>query len=228
MRLGWVRSQKRRLWVRRAVLLASLVLTWRYVLQPTVVSGFSMEPTLYNGDRVLVFKLINGPYPVHRLQRLDIVQCLRPGPGHELIVKRVIGLPGDKVRIVEGDVFVNGTLLREPYKHHVARWDDRAFAVFPDETRNFLLKTAQEMFARNVVDGQLVVPERSYFVLGDNRNVSQDSRSFGLIPQESVLGIVIAVTWSLDPLACQRGPEITSGGCAFRAFRTNRLLIRPL
>jgi len=128
------------------------------------VESISMQPTLYEGNFVIVNKLayrLGGP------GRGDvIVFYYPPDPEQEPYIKRVIGLPGDHLRIEAGQVYVNGILLSEPYTpvatNHGGEWD---------------------------------VPEGSLFVMGDNRNNSSDSRAWGMVPLENVIGKAFVVYW---------------------------------
>ncbi|MPZ21256.1 MAG: signal peptidase I [Luteitalea sp.] len=203
------------------------MLGWHYVAQPALLVGHSMHPTLQSGDRVLVFKLVEtavGSWG-RKLRRQDIVQCRNPGAPQHLLIKRLIGLPGDRLTIRDRRVFINDVVLDEPYKRHDSRWMDQSDAVFPDETRNVLAPTAFTMFDTWVRDGYLVVPPEHYFVLGDNRSTSQDSRLFGMVASDDILGVVVLVAWSFDSYQCQRTSD--AGGCAFRSFRSARILLDP-
>lgn len=132
------------------------VLIHVFLAQATRVYGQSMEPNLHTDMRLVVEKL---SYRLHTPQRGDIV-VLRVRPEDELLIKRVIGLPGDQVEIHDGTVYVNGQPLEEPYLNQ--------------ETRGNLA-------AR-------VVPPLHVFVMGDNRRASNDSRSFGPVHIDNIVG----------------------------------------
>jgi signal peptidase I len=130
------------------------------------VDGFSMIPTLQNGEYILVNKLaykIGGP------QRGDIVVFVFPVDPHEDLIKRVIGLPGEKVAIHNRTVTVDGVQLNEPY-----------------------------IAAAPMYDGEWVVSEGQLFVLGDNRNESKDSHQWGLLPLENIVGKAVVIYWPPD------------------------------
>ena len=143
-----------------------------FVGEPVLVQGDSMYPTLHDGERLVVEKMT---YYVQKPARGDIIVCFYPG--HAISrVKRIVALPGERVSISRGKVFINGAALDEG-----AYWDGRI---------------AGQMEER-------LVPEGSVFVLGDNRNHSTDSRdeSVGFIPYEKILGRAALVFWPPD-VAC--------------------------
>ena len=127
------------------------------------VDGFSMRPTLENGEFVLVSKL---NYKFGAVQRGDIIVFHFPMDPKQELIKRVIGLPQDHVSVSEGKVFVNGQILIEPY-----------IAAAPTYT------------------GEWDVPDGQLFVLGDNRNDSSDSHSWGLLPAENIVGKAVVIYW---------------------------------
>ncbi len=132
------------------------------------VENISMEPTLHEGQFILVNKLA---YRLGDFQRGDIVIFHYPRSPQEDYIKRVIGLPGDTVVIENGQVRVNGLLLDEPY-----------IASPPNYSSTW------------------AIPEGQLFVLGDNRNRSSDSHSWGFVPVEMVVGKALVVYWPLDDL----------------------------
>jgi signal peptidase I len=142
-----------------------------FVYQPVKVEGTSMMPGLTDQERIFINKFI---YRWEPIERGDVVVFKYPQDPTKSYIKRVIGVAGDRVRIDAGRVFVNGQQLYEPYVRRSAR-DDRSL---PETT----------------------VPADSFFVLGDQRNMSQDSRDFGAIPQESVYGKAVFVYWPFDKL----------------------------
>jgi signal peptidase I len=139
-----------------ALLIALLINV--FVGQATRVEGQSMEPSLHTNQRLVVEKV---SYRFHGPQRFDIVVLRLPSQGEELLIKRVIGLPGETVEIRNGQVYINGQQLDEPF--------------IAEETRP----------GRNA---RVIVPPLNVYVLGDNRNRSNDSRSFGPVPIENIVG----------------------------------------
>lgn len=130
------------------------------------VLNISMQPTLFEGDIVLVNKLA---YKLGEMKTGDVVIFHDPYNREEDFIKRLIGKPGDFVEVKNGDVYVNGELLEEPYT------------------------AADPMYS-----GSWQVPEDAIFVLGDNRNQSSDSHSWGFVPLEDVVGKALVVYWPLD------------------------------
>lgn len=152
---------------------AALALLVLYFVQPTIVRQSSMEDTFYDGDYLLVSR---QAYALHEPKRGDIVVFKVTlnedgSPGKFFYIKRIIGLPGDEIKIADGSVYVNGGVLNEPYIDSQAGTD--AYDL-PEEGKT------------------VTVPEGKYYVLGDNREVSQDSRfaSVGFVSQEKFLGKV--------------------------------------
>jgi signal peptidase I len=186
-----------------------------FVAEATVIPTGSMENTILIGDHVFLNKLLYGPRipytelrlpPLRHIHRRDIVAFRYPRNPSVMFVKRVIGVGGDVVRIVDKRVYVNGKRLREPY----ARFESPE--IFPLRD-NFpppvsQVKTlpaawgldpnwAQEMPHFIYKDG-LHVPDGYLFVLGDNRDDSLDSRFWGFVPLENVVGEPLFVYWSYD------------------------------
>jgi signal peptidase I len=127
------------------------------------VDGFSMIPTLQDGEFVLVSKL---NYRFGNVERGDIIVFHFPMDSKQELIKRVIGLPGDKVAVQNGIVSVNGQALDEPY-----------------------------IAAAPAYSGEWIVPDNQLFVLGDNRNDSSDSHSWGYLPFEKVVGKAVVIYW---------------------------------
>jgi signal peptidase I len=139
-----------------AILIALLINV--FVGQATRVEGQSMEPNLHTEQRLVVEKL---SYRFHAPQRFDIVVIRVPSQGDELLIKRVIGLPGETVEFRDGQVYIDGQLLEEPYVTQATRMGR---------------------------SGKVVVPPLHVFVMGDNRSHSNDSRSFGPVPISNIVG----------------------------------------
>lgn len=127
------------------------------------VDGFSMNPTLQNGEFVLVNRLA---YQFGEVERGDIIVFRHPKDPAQDLIKRIIGLPGDTILIDSGMVSVNGVSQDEPY-----------------------------IAAAPIYTGEWQVPEGFLFVLGDNRNNSEDSHKWGLLPMENVIGKAILIYW---------------------------------
>jgi signal peptidase I len=127
------------------------------------IDGSSMEPNLYHGEFVIVSKI---NYRLGEPERGDVVVFDFPRNITEEYIKRIIGLPGDKVNVIDGNVYVNDILLDEPY----------------------VMKQAQ-------YEGEWIVPDDSLFVLGDNRNNSSDSHNWGMVPIDNVIGEALLVYW---------------------------------
>ena len=187
-----------------------------FVLQAFKIPTGSMENTLLIGDHLLVNKFIFAP-PVGFLGRLLPYRDLRRGdvvvfkftptdeqtePG-EHFVKRVIGLPGDHIRVFHRQVFVNGKRQDEPYVRHDPGYADelRPGDDFPPLDNEFLsgaTSTWEAEIASAVQNGELVVPPGKYFVMGDNREQSWDSRFWGFVSRSVVIGRPVLIYWSFE------------------------------
>jgi signal peptidase I len=185
------------------VVIAIFVIT--FVVQAFQIPSPSMENTLLVGDYLLVNKLCYGAgglgdqvMPYRRIKRGDIVVFHYPVAPVQHFVKRVIGIPGDRVRLVNKQVFVNGVALKEPYAHFSRQGNDLfrddfpRLDVAPGETPEWWL-TLRKL----VEDGQLIVPEDHYFVMGDNRDDSYDSRYWGFVPAANIIGRPLLIYWSV-------------------------------
>lgn len=151
--------------------------------QPFVIPTGAMENTLTVGDRILVQR-----FPKPAIARDDLVVFTSPVDRGQTFVKRVIGMPGDHIRIANKIVFRNGRPLIEPYAVHKTDYVDRYRDHFPSVPEAPIAASAQEMLARHVVNGEVVVPVGKYFVLGDNRDNSWDSRYWGFVDAADLLG----------------------------------------
>ncbi len=156
-----------------AIVVAFLVKT--FLVQAFQIPSASMHPTLLEGDRVLVNKL---SYDLHDVNRGDVVVFARPksmnaGPNDpDDLIKRVIGLPGDTVQTKDGHVYIDGRELDEPY--------------------------LAEDTVSDGIDDPVTIPEGHLWVMGDNRGDSQDSRVFGPIPEDDVVGRAFLIMWPLS------------------------------
>jgi signal peptidase I len=187
-----------------AVVIALFVIT--FVVQAFQIPSGSMEKTLLIGDYVLVDKVHFGQgavwnrlMPYREIQRGDVVVFHYPVDPSQHFVKRVIGLPGDHLRLREATVFINGQPLHEEYAIHTVRAFDYYRDNFPtdvDTTGN--MNTAwRSALARHVQHGELVVPKDKFFVMGDNRDQSSDSRYWGFVPRQAIVGQPLVVYLSV-------------------------------
>lgn len=177
------------------------------LVQAFVIPTGSMEDTLLIGDHLLVDKLAYAPsgglsrrlLPYDPVGRGDIIVFRYPENIRDTFVKRVIGVPGDRVRIERKSVYVNGRCLEEPYVYFKTGFYDPYRDDFPNYPPNsIVLRGGREMLRDHVVDGELVVPPGHYFALGDNRDSSLDSRYWGFVPRENIVGKPLVIYWSYD------------------------------
>jgi len=158
-----------------SVVLAIFVILFIY--QPVKVEGTSMMPTLDDQERIFINKFV---YRFHftNIDRGDTVVFWFPGDPSKSYIKRVIGMPGDRVEVDQGTVIVNGQALVEGY--------------VPAEFRDQSSMTARS------------VPEDEYFVLGDHRSSSNDSRAWGMVPRRFIYGKAVFIYWPLDKMGLLR------------------------
>ncbi len=185
------------------VVIAIFVIT--FIVQAFQIPSESMENTLLIGDYLLVNKLCYGDppgsffIPYRAVQRGDIIVFKYPVDPSQHFVKRVIGVPGDHIKLVNGQVYVNGTLLREPYAIHTSLNHDEFRDDFPrlDLPVPGLEENWWVQMQKLVVQGELIVPRDSYFVMGDNRDESLDSRYWGFVPRANIVGRPLVIYWSV-------------------------------
>jgi signal peptidase I len=186
------------------VVIAVFVIT--FIVQAFQIPSPSMENTLLVGDYLLVNKLCYGGgslrnyfMPYRKVRRGDIVVFHYPVNPEQHFVKRVIGVPGDRVRLINKQVLVNGVAMKEPYAHFSRSANDLfrdsfpRLDVSPGETPEWWLQ-----LRKLVENGQLIVPEGHYFVMGDNRDDSYDSRYWGFVPQSNIIGRPLLIYWSVQ------------------------------
>lgn len=202
-------------WLASTVAVAVFVIT--FVIQAFQIPSQSMENTLLIGDYLLVDKAHYGSpgiwghvLPYSAIQRGDIIVFRFPLHPAQHFVKRVIGIPGDKILLFHGRVFVNGKLLDDgSYAVHKSGMYESYRDDFPhgrptaDVDGKWYLTMRQDL-----QNGQLVVPNDSYFVMGDNRDFSLDSRYWGFVPRENIIGRPLMIYLSLrQPGAWAIGPD---------------------
>jgi signal peptidase I len=164
-----------------------------FFVQTFVMPSGSMENTLLIGDRMIV-----QSFPKPSVHRGDVVAFDYPVDRLQQFIKRVIGVPGDRIRIRDKVVYRNGIALNEPYARHGTSYMDSYRDNFPSEPNTKLPAPALDMLAHDVVNGELVVPEHSYFVLGDSRDDSLDSRYWGFVSASDVVGKPLFIYDSKD------------------------------
>jgi signal peptidase I len=163
--LSWVRD------LAFSVLIAVVLIVFIY--QPVKVEGTSMEPTLENQERIFINKFTYR-FGLGDISRGDTVVFWYPLEPSKSYIKRVIGIPGDRIRIEDGQVYVNGQKQIEEY--------------VPDVFRDHISREEE------------VVPSGRYFVLGDHRSSSSDSRTWGYVPRELIYGKAVFVYWPLTKM----------------------------
>ena len=172
-----------------AVILALFIRT--FVVQAFKIPTGSMEPNLLVGDHLLVNKFVFAPtasslermlLPMREIRRGDVIVFKFPEDPERDFIKRVIGLPGDTVQLRNRQVVVNGQALVEPYAHY----------LFP------VSETDGESFDVRARYGPVTVPEGHYFMMGDNRDNSQDSRYWGFLPAHYIKGRALTIYWSFE------------------------------
>jgi signal peptidase I len=185
-----------------------------FTLQAFEIPSSSMENTLLIGDHVFVDRIAYAPparwfpiVPYRDVRRGDIVVFLSPAEAGLFVVKRIIGVPGDHIHLKDGVVYLNGVAQNEAHVIHSQNsyvpYRDNFPSVPPGDsnavTPEWHLTLAQHVDA----NGDLVVPPNSYFGMGDNRDVSYDSRYWGFIPRENVIGRPLFIYWSFETPANQ-------------------------
>jgi len=186
------------------VVIAIFVIT--FIVQAFQIPSESMENTLLVGDYLLVNKLCYGGngmgdhlMPYQKISRGDIIVFHYPVDPSQHFVKRVIGVPGDRLRMISKRVWINGKLLEEPYVRFIEPPNDAFRDNFPrtDIPAARLVGSWWLEMRKLVEDGQLIIPEGHYFVMGDNRDDSEDSRYWGFVPRENIIGRPLVIYWSV-------------------------------
>jgi len=176
------------------------------LVQAFIVPTPSMDTTVMVGDHLLVDKLSYAPagsfsrhlLPYTEPKRGDIIVFRYPMDISQNYVKRVMGVPGDHIRVVDKVVYLNGKPLQEPYVQHIFPNLEPYRDNFPGEPRGPVYDRAKQMLAEHVENGELVVPPDNYFAMGDNRDNSLDSRYWGFVPRENIIGKPLLIFWSYD------------------------------
>lgn len=196
-------------------LLIVILFVYGFIIQNFVIPSGSMEDTLLIGDHLFVDRTTLAP-PSHWMplvhyrdpQRGDVVVFIKPlpdevdgRPQYQYLVKRLIGLPGDHVHMIDGVVYINGVVQPQP---HAQRTTPENFSAFLDDFPALPPMPIPDLtpqswavdFANHVVNGDLVVPPGEYFMMGDNRHNSADSRYWGFVPRANIVGRPLFIYWS--------------------------------
>jgi len=177
------------------------------LVQAFVIPTGSMEDTLLVGDHLLVDKLAYAPggavskhlLPYSDVKRGDIIVFRYPIDIKQTYVKRAMGVPGDHIRLENKQLFLNGHPLDEhKYVVHKTEYIDSYRDNFPSDPNVPLTPTAQAMLEHNVVNHEVVVPPDHIFAMGDNRDSSWDSRYWGFVPRENIIGKPLVIYWSYN------------------------------
>ena len=189
------------------VVIAVFVVT--FIVQAFQIPSESMEDTLLIGDYLLVDKQCYGGgsvwdmvMPYRKIARGDIIVFHYPVNPSQHFVKRVVGVPGDRVRLINKRVYVNGAPLTESYVRYISDTPDNFRDNFPrpDMVAAGLEANWYLQMQKLVENNQLIVPQGHYFALGDNRDISSDSRYWGFVPSENIIGRPLLIYWSVRSL----------------------------
>src|SRR6185437_846485 len=197
------------------LVVALFVLT--FIFQNFAIPSGSMEKTLLIGDHVLVNRVMLAPptkwaklMPYRQVHRGDIIVFFKPAMDtgqHLYLVKRVIGIPGDHIHLVDGTVYLNGVAQKEP-EVQVAQdflpYRDDFPSVPPPPNSDVTAEWSLDL-PNHIQNGDLVVPKGYYFAMGDNRPVSLDSRYWGFVPRANIVGRPLFIYWSFTSTEADYG-----------------------
>lgn len=207
------------------------------VAQARVIPSSSMENTVLIGDHLIVSRLgydVGIPFTNYHVplwrnperQQIVVFRAPLPDQGFPDLIKRCIGIPGDRIKVVEGRVYVNGRAIDDPHAIHRPGYADLAWENFPARSAELYFADVPEWraeIAKNVSNGELVVPPGKYFVMGDNRDNSNDSRFWGFVPRENIFGTPVLIYMSID----EPGAVWEPGHMGERMAAYFRALIHP-
>jgi signal peptidase I len=192
-----------------AVVVVTALFILTFNLQAFEIPTGSMENTLLIGDHVFVDRITYAPasrwagpvVPYREIHRGDIIVFFSPAQPGMHLVKRVVGVPGDRLRLRDGALFVNSQRQSEPYVIHTLG-DYRPYRDnFPSVPPTYFDQVTDAWEAAlpsHIRNGEVVVPPESFFAMGDNRDVSWDSRFWGFVPRQNILGRPMFIYWSFE------------------------------
>lgn len=164
-----------------------------FVFEPVTVKGHSMDPTLADGQKLIVSK-------VYEPERFDIITTVEPNDSSKVAVKRLIGLPGDTIEYKNNQLYINGKTYNEPYlKDFKAKFAKDRLQEEYRYSASYQQKA--EVVSNFTPDFSVKVPTGKYFVMGDNRLVSMDSRDFGFITKKLMRGEVVLRYFPFDEIS---------------------------
>lgn len=189
-----------------AVMAVCLLFIITFNLQAFAIPSGSMENTLLIGDHLFVNRIGLAPrakwmplMPYRQVRRDDIIVFYKPGEPDLHLVKRVVGVPGDRLHLRDGVLYVNGVKQNEPYViHSLGNYDsyrDDFPSILP-EPDDQVTPTWRAELPQHIQNGDLIVPPDSYFAMGDNRDNSLDSRYWGFVPRANIVGSPLFIYWS--------------------------------
>ncbi len=214
------------------IVIAALFLV-TFVVQPSRIPSQSMEPTVHVGDFLLIDKQSYGPsgwldrlLPPAVVHRGDLVVFHYPADPSIHLVKRVVGLPGDRIRMRDGHVLIDGHPLAEPYAFYSPSRPNGFRDDFPSlrEADPNVDPVWWIEIRRTLHDGELTVPPGRYFVLGDNRNNSEDSRYWGFVPRDALVGRPLVVYFAASDQPQTGSPAARLGHALTAGLRSIRVL----
>jgi signal peptidase I len=188
------------------------------LVQAFVIPTGSMEDTLLIGDHLLVDKLAFAPsgpvskyiLPYREPKRGDIIVFRYPVDIKQTFVKRAIGVPGDRIRLIDKRLILNGHAVDEPYVYHKTEYIDSYRDNFPSDPNVHVSESAIDMLTNHMKNGEIIVPPGTVFAMGDNRDSSLDSRYWGFVPRENIIGKPLVIYWSYDaPTDALSDPSIS-------------------
>jgi signal peptidase I len=196
-----------------AIVLVTGLFIITFTLQAFEIPSSSMENTLLIGDHVFVDRMMLAPktkavgplIPYRNPKRGDIVVFMSPAQPGLYLVKRLIAAPGDRLHLRDGVVYVNDEPQKEPYVVRDGSYQPYRdnFPAIPPSEMEGLTPEWHLTLDSHIKQGELVVPEASYFMMGDNRDKSYDSRFWGFVPQENIIGRPMFIYWSFETPAGQ-------------------------
>lgn len=183
-----------------AVLMGIFFLLFRFVLSNDTVSGPSMQPSFENGQRLISVRHA-------QIKRGEVVIVKAPDEPGALYIKRVIGMPGEKIVSKNNQIYIDNKKLSQPWLTQGKKMIDAGSDTFYSATQNFTMKSLarsrqfQQYYTKsqlNYINKYNRIPKGTYFVMGDHRSVSKDSRYIGTIKRKNVVGVVKLRYWPLN------------------------------